>query len=645
MLVQLDDGANVACVEIVAEALDTNTILTSQADVADRRELHVGVGETASLAGRVRITVKGYATAGCTGLPSVVLLPQEGVLGPPPFEMPLVFRFPKQNRDGGVPIDAGIDAGVDAGLDAGNDADSGTPDAGQADAGAPDAGLEDGGVCDLTSCSTTVECEFAACLMNGACDRGNRSSSTPCDGGLCNGTGRCVPMSGCAAQQPCDAGLSCTSAGVCSDAGACVPSYAGCVAPPCLRSLNMCAGDGGCAFEVDPSRVTTSCGGSNVCYANGECQPFLRADNVQAARLPWPTRPLHFVNDGGSCVYGWDTSPGGVGAAIVPPTGGITCPWPAQLQPAALSQSGNGPEVIVFSGTGLRVEPNVTLRFVGRRPVAMLVHGDADLEGQINLRAINRLLPGAGADSSLCGLGANGAGDREGGGGGGFLDDGGSGGRISAPNGGAANGNDTIRPLRGGCSGGLGWLGVDAGVGGGGLQVSVRGTLRVLDGGIFAPGLGGPGGASAGSSASAGGGGGSGGAILLQAFALLGLNGFFTANGGGGGEGATRQGSTNSPGNRGADGVPRSIAAAPGGSAGNCCGGNGGNGGAGTSLPDGGTPGVGPSGNTPAGGGGGGSRGRIRIDTALGGSCTLTQTLISPDDANVEGPNTSCTRN
>lgn len=633
VVVTVDEGSNVACVEVVAQALETNTVLSGQADVAGRPVLHVGIAETASLTGRLRITVKGYATPGCTGLPFITLPAQESELGPPPFEAPLEFRFPRQARDGGVPMDAGVDAGTP---------DAGTPDAGEPDAGEPDAGPIDAGVCDLTNCSTTEACQFATCLANGTCDRGNRMSSTACDGGLCSG-GRCVPMTGCAPQQPCDAGLSCTSDGVCSDAGVCLPTYASCVAPPCLRSLNLCASDGGCAFEVDPTLVTTSCGGLNVCYANGECQPFLRADNVQAARLPWPTRPLVFANDGGACTYGWDTSPGDAGAALIPPAAGVTCPWPAQLQPTALSQQLSGPEVIVFSGTRLRIEPNVTLRFVGRRPVAMLVHGDADLEGLINLRPINRLLPGAGADSSLCVASGNG-GAAEGGGGGGFLDDGGSGGRSPTPNGGSANGTDTLRPLRGGCSGGLGFMGVDAGVGGGGLQLTVRGTLRLLDGGIASPGLGGPGGLTSGSAATAGGGGGSGGAILLQASTVIGLNAFLTANGGGGGEGGTRQGSTNAPGRSGADGSLDRRAVAGGGSGGNCCGGNGGHGGAGTSLPDAGTAGTTGSGNTPAGGGGGGSRGRIRIDTPPGGSCTLTETLISPD-VNVEGPNTSCMRN
>ncbi|MDP3234540.1 MAG: hypothetical protein Q8N26_17305 [Myxococcales bacterium] len=627
-LVVTVDDSSVACVEVVAQALDTNTVLTGQTDVDGRPELHVGIGETASLTGRLRVTVKGYATPGCTGLPFITLPAQEAELGPPPFEMPLQFRFPRQARDGGMPMDAGVDAG--------------TPDAGEPDAGEPDAGIIDAGVCDLTNCSTTEACQFATCLSNGTCERGDRTSSTPCDGGLCSG-GRCVPMTGCAPQQACDAGLSCTRDGVCSDAGVCLPTYASCVAPPCLRSLNVCASDGGCAFAVDPTLIGTACAASNVCYANGECQPLLRADNVRAARLPWPTRPLLFVNGGGACTYGWDTSPGDAGAPLVPPMAGVTCPWPAQLQPTALSQELSGPEVIVFSGTQLRIEPNVTLRFVGRRPVAMLVHGDADLEGLINLRPINRFFPGAGADSALCGVGGTG-GTTEGGGGGGFLDQGGTGGRSATSNGGAGNGTDTMRPLRGGCSGGLGFMGVDAGVGGGGFQLTVRGTLRLIDAGIAAPGLGGPGGLIAGNAATAGGGGGSGGAILLQAASVIGLNAFLTANGGGGGEGGTRQGTTNSPGNRGADGALRSTAVAAGGTGANCCGGVGGPGGAGTSPPDGGTSGTTGGGNNPAGGGGGGSRGRIRIDTPSGGSCTLTQTLISPD-VTLEGSNTTCIRN
>lgn len=620
VVVSLDEGAMISCVEIAAESLDTRTILTSQADVANRPTLQVGITETPSFSGRVRVTVRGFSSPGCVQPPAVVLPTQEGVLGPPPFDMPLEFRFRKATTDGGVG-DAGIDAGVDAGL---------------ADAAVPDGGVDAGVTCDMTACSTTNECETAMCNESG-CLRTNRPASTPCDGGLCNGGGACLPPTGCLSGAACDAGLSCARTGTCSDAGVCVPSFAACVAPPCLRRLDMCAPDGGCAFEVDPVRIATSCGAGSVCYANGECRPQLRAANVSAARAPWPSSPIVFRADAGACTYGWNTTPGTVGAPLV----GVPCPWPAGVEPVALTQLGNGPEVVAFVGTNLVVESGVNLRFLGKRPVVFLIHGDALIEGLVNLRPISPAFPGAGADSTACGLGGPGAAaNREGGGGGGFFDEGGAGGRTSTANGGAANGNAAIEPLRGGCSGGLGWNGVDAGLGGGGLQLSVAGTLRILDGGIATPATGGPGGVAG----AAAGGGGSGGAILLQAFSVIVQNGFLTANGGAGGEGGTNRNGTTSNGDAGADAAFRTTTPATGGTNGNCCGGNGGSGGAGTAAPGSGTNGINTSSNEPAGGGGGGSRGRIRIDTASGGSCTLTQSVISPTD-NLQGPNTTCTTN
>lgn len=632
-VVHVEPGSGIACVEVVAESLDTNRTLSSQADVAGREVLHVGISETPTFSGRVRVTVKGYGAAGCTGSAQVVLPPQEAELGAPPFDMALEFRFRRVVMDGGTPDAGRPDAGVDAGqLDAGGDA-------GLVDAGSPDAG-----VCDTLTCSTMNECELALCVADGGCERSNRPAASPCTGGVCDGTGQCMPTA-CVPQTACDAGLSCTKAGFCSDAGACQPSFAGCAPPPCWRRLNQCASDGGCAFEVDPSTVATSCGTNLVCYANGECQPFLPAANVTAARAPWPTTPLNFRRDGGAgCIYGWDTGPGQVGAALVPPQGGTTCVWPPQAQaPVLQTQPGNAPELVMFAASSIAVDPAVTVRFVGRRAVALLSHGDVTIEGLVNLRALSPAWPGAGADSALCGLGGTGGGDREGGGGGGFLDVGGSGGRVVTPNGGTANGSESLEPLRGGCSGGLGWN-QDAGFAGGagGLQISARAAVRILDGGIAAPGLGGPGGV-AGSGAS---GGGSGGAVLLQAFDVLLVNAYLTANGGGGGEGGTRRTAPSvllGNGDAGATGAFRSSIPASGGSGGNCCGGNGGLGGAGEDGGTAGTNGETMANNEPSGGGGGGSRGRLRIDVAGGGSCTLTQTVESPRVS--EGLNTTCVRN
>jgi hypothetical protein len=615
--IQVDPSSGIACVEVVALSVDTNTELSSRTDVRGRSTLHVGLSETPTFSGRVRVTVKGYAAEGCVGAPVLVLPSHEVTLGPAPFENATEFRFRRSA------IDAGVDAGTDAGIAPGIDAGPG---------------------CTALTCAPASECETATCLDDGGCGREAVMPLVSCDGGACNGFGQCVPLSPCPTGMACSPGLSCTSTGTCSDAGSCVPSFAGCVPPPCHRTVNACLPDAGCAFEVDPTAIGVACTGTNtVCYANGECQPALRAANVVPARAPWPSEPMVFsgLPDGGNCNYLFETgsADGGTG----PISSSTGCAWPSRYVPVILPQA-QGPDVVVFSTTDLVVFPSARLFFSGKRPVALLVHGSARIQGQINARPLGPR-PAPGADSVFCdaGIGGAGSGDREGGGGGGFLEAGGYGGRTgpTTRNGGRANGTDTLIPLRGGCSGGPGWGTSSVPTnGGGGLQLSVRNRLEVFDGGLITvSGIGGSGG-DAGSAAA---GGGSGGALLLQANDVFTMSAALTANGGGGGEGGTRTSSLAFNGDAGVFGSIASGTPASGGTGGNCCGGGGGSGGAGTTAPNNGNSGVNSGGNTPAGGGGGGSRGRIRIDTPIGGSCTLTTTVVSPAD-NYEGPNTSCVR-
>lgn len=617
VVVTLEKDSGIACVEVIAQSLDTNTLLTGTTAVNGRSTLHVGISETPTFSGHVRVTVRGYVTTDCTG-PAAVTLPfKELELGPPPFDEAIEFLFRSQPMDGGV-------------RDAGSDG--------------PDASVDAGPSCTVDTCAPNADCDTARCLDDGGCLHEPRAPMTSCDGGVCNDLGVCVPPDPCPTGMSCSPGLSCTTLGTCADGG-CVPSFASCVVPPCHRSRNACLADGGCDIELDPLLVGTGCGAGNVCYANGACQPQLPAANVQPAQAPWPSLPMQFdslLTDGGLCnfIFQTSTDDGGFGPAT------SSCPWPSTLPaPVVLQQVGApGPEVLAFSTTELVINPGARVFFVGKRPVALLVHGDARIQGQLFARAFNARMPGAGADSAWCdgGIGRSGAGDREGGGGGGYLDLGGAGGRIGAHNGGAPNGNPEIVPLRGGCSGGTGWSAPtdQPGLGGGGLQLTVRNRLEIVDGGfVTASGLGAPGGD--GGSAAAGGG--SGGALLLQANDVFLFRGALTANGGGGGEGGTRTNSSSADGASGAAGALATALPAPGGSNGNCCGGNGGPGGAGNAGPDGGTNGVTSSNNTPAGGGGGGSRGRIRIDTPGTGSCTLTSSVVSPE-ANL-GPNTTCLRN
>lgn len=623
--ITLEPGTPILCVEVTAQTLDERVVETVAVPTGNKSELSIGVAENERLAGRARITVKGFTDASCRGIAAIQLPAQESAFIPDPLSSPLFFTF-RGSADGGTDAGLLVDAGM---TDAGARVDAGV-----------DAGTDAGPPCDLSTCFSANECERATCSDAGVCERGLRMAGAPCDAGLCSAAGQCLPPNACTPGQPCDPMLPCTSTGICSTAGACVPSFTSCTVPACQRRIAnamQCAPDGGCPVETDPNTRGDSCGPDQVCYANGLCRPILDSSNVDAWRAPWPTSPLEFQ---GPCRYVWNTTPGAVGDPL--PAGGGLCTWPVGARPVlAANQTGNGPQVVVFTASSLRVAPNAEVQFVGRRAVVMQIHGDALIEGFINLRPIDETLPGAGADSTACqqGQGSVGnQGDREGGGGGGFREAGGSGGRIGN-NGGSSNGNDTLTPLRGGCSGGAGIAAADGGLAGGALQLSVLGTLRIVDGGtIAAPGLGGPGGLPN----RPGSGGGSGGAILLQARSLVLSNAYVTANGGSGGQGGNGSVPTGPrPGNSGLAGALQSAQVASGGQGGNCCGGLGGAGGAGTTRPTGGADGDTSGNNTPSGGGGGGSQGRIRLEVVrAGGTCTLDQPVISPTPS--QGSFTMC---
>lgn len=288
------------------------------------------------------------------------------------------------------------------------------------------------------------------------------------------------------------------------------------------------------------------------------------------------------------------------------------------------AQNGGGPSVALLEVPGMRMEGVLVLR--GSRPTTILVYGDAFITGIIDLGAVG-LTAGPGADAAgTCPLtGANlrnGTIDGDGGGGGGFAGIGRNGG---APNGnpggqgGPAEGDPTLTPLRGGCSGGdgapLGQPGTqgDGGGGGGALQISVAGTLRIEGTGqILAVGGGGRGG----NSGSGGGGGGSGGGVLLEAADLV-FDGNLQMGGGGGGGGGA---SGSADGEDGEDGDTVGNNPARAGSAGSPGGGNGGPGGifvGNQATPA--SPGRDPGNNNGGGGGGGGGYGRARLNTY--GSC------------------------
>jgi len=275
-------------------------------------------------------------------------------------------------------------------------------------------------------------------------------------------------------------------------------------------------------------------------------------------------------------------------------------------------------DVVILAFGSLQLGMTTQLGMTGDRPVIVAVVGDAAIDGTLHARGVADV-GGAGANSD-CGTGAGGqSGHKKGGGGGaGFGGSGADGGGSTSGDGAAAWGEETLSPLRGGCSGGNGQNGSsDGGGGGGGLQLSVAGVLTVA-GVISASGGGGQRGSG---STGSGGGGGSGGGVLIEADeAILEASAFISANGGGGAGGQADDGGDTKNGQDGDDGEPASAARAQGGNGGNGddSGGDGGDGGSEVGPAQ---SGGGPNGSDAGGAGGGGGVGRIHIHGAS--SCTL----------------------
>lgn len=270
----------------------------------------------------------------------------------------------------------------------------------------------------------------------------------------------------------------------------------------------------------------------------------------------------------------------------------------------------DGSIALMVAVNDLRLEAGGNLVVYGDAPVIVAVYGSAVIDGQVDADALGGY-PGAGAIANCPnGQGRSGGlarNNRGGGGGGaGFALSGGNGGSASSGSGpggmaGLIDGDATLIPLRGGCSGGDGaGPGGGRGAGGGAIQISASGAL-VLAGRINAVGGGGDGG---GIPRGGGGGGGSGGAVLLEGGALsITETATIAVPGGGGGEGGDNQNN----GESGRSGSISQVIISEGGD-GQSFGGDGGDGGGlnQSALPGG-------NGTNEAGGGGGGSAGRIRL--------------------------------
>ena len=274
-----------------------------------------------------------------------------------------------------------------------------------------------------------------------------------------------------------------------------------------------------------------------------------------------------------------------------------------------------------FAFRSVRVEG--TLRVTGTAPVAIVVDGDVEIVGLLNVSASGATAgPGATTTGTCIGgfysafeVGTNGVG----GGGGGRDTRGANGGANGAGHiggdGGAPLQDGDLSPLTGGCSGGEGQErsgGVFAhalgGGGGGAIQIVSRTRILLSGSGVIdASGGGGQSAPPVGTDTSvAGGGGGSGGAILLEA-PIVTMTGATVALSTKGGGGAAAGNGTMAI--AGADGGATSSAASGGVNGNLAAGGSGG-----TELV---SPVVGAAGVGPAtdGGGGGGAVGQARVNT------------------------------
>ncbi len=520
---------------------------------------------------------------------------------------------------------------------------------------------------------TTVGCVApSACFANGVCREGP------------NGSGGCtfsVVTAG-----PCDDFKACTTNDVCAGDGGCAGSPVTCDQPPgiCFAPVGTCQEslDGGCTYEVlrglcDDGKACTSsdacnpdggCGGIDVvcvpnecqmngacaeatggctytpktgqpcslgvCDSQGQCMAIIdggtdagtsRADagfvpsNFDPSQVPVTSVNAVFTCDATVTIGDTTVTIAGAKRGCTPPT----------IPTAAVPQAG-GTTAALLAMSSLVINPGVTVRVVGTRPVIFAVLGTATLEGNINVSAVDSSSSGPGGNTDnfcLSNRGTPGSGSNAptgGGGGGAYGTSGASGGvgtgsTTNAGVGASANGNDELIPLRGGCAGGNGGslAGGFLGRAGGALQITAFGVLS-LNGQLASsgsPGLGGFG------FQAGGGGGGSGGGILLESPRVtVGAAARITANGGGGGAGATNRSGGSGEGGT-ATGTPALGGTGP------ACGGAGGQGAAILGAAAAGEAGGGTGcGATGGGGGGGGGMGRIRVNASQG--CSLAPAAV-----------------
>lgn len=471
-----------------------------------------------------------------------------------------------------------------------------------------------GGVCSAASCSSgfadcdgdSLSCEtdlhtLSDCVScNVPCGDGsgrlpNASASCAsgsCDVGGCDpGFGNCDASPGNGCEAPLNTLVDCGGCNVpCSRANASETCASGfCQTVSCDPGFDDCDGEDstGCEAQLGTdahcSSCTDACGANQVCSSGNCVGRFItfQPSNVDAGALNSSAAPDVQLDCG---TINLDTgSLSGNG-------------WCGRPAPSLVVQKQtNGPDLVVLPMKSLTIAAGSTLHVSGSRPVALVVFGDVNVAGTIDVSA-NGSTGGAG-NHWTCGssLGVNGSGTRSdggnngGGGGGAFGANGGRGGNgggSQGGNGGQPRGSALLTPLIPGCNGGWGGgCGGAPGGGGGAVELAASGIIDI-SGSVLARGNDGFNGCDASGGAT---GGGSGGAILIEGN-LVSLSGSLNAEGGSGGRGASG----------GAGGL----------------GGTSGAGQAGTSV------------GSKGGGGGGGSTGRIRVSGAQG--CSLKGAISPP---------------
>lgn len=514
---------------------------------------------------------------------------------------------------------------------------------------APDSGVcayppraADAGCDDNDPCTVRDRCTGA-----GACASVPQTCAPPPSNG-CFLAGVCQASldGGCAYSVDlgalCSDGNNCTRGDSCGDDGGCqAGTQVTCTPPECkIFNPGSCDSSGMCLYADAPPNTPCSNGGR--CNGSGACVPTpvfpYAPDNIAPAAHP-PNVALETTIN---CALTFNSGPD---AGFVSLCSGMQAPA------ISIAAGGAAGELAVISVNHFTITDAGSLTLTGSRPVVLLVWGDAGIDGPIfaNSTARNgaipeRLGPGAGPAmtcgqrtgfdglyvSGCTGSGGGGAGYRTAGARGGYC---GNNAATVVDGGSAVDGGDT--PLLVGCAGGKGGAQTASdrapgGVGGGAVQISVAGVLR-LNAAISSSGSGGLGAVSSGGSPDelGGGGGGSGGTVLLQAGRLWLLpSAILTANGGGGG-GGSQGGSAGA----GGDGPTNSDANAAGGSKDS----GGGDGGGGASASN--EPGAGV-GAGKGGGGGGGATGKIFLKHIGGpGACSVDgSAVISPPPIRVNCP-------